>query len=138
MTLADDFTEFWAHYPRKVGKLAAQQQYEKARKRGVTQQQLLDGIARYLRYKPAYADWAHPKTWLNQGRWEDDYDEPVLTPRAEGEDWFAECQRLHAGLCNGRAGHATQLLIDKHREADGREPHPHRKAGLEKERQGVS
>jgi hypothetical protein len=34
----------------------------------------LDGIAQYMKTKPAYADWCHPRTWLSQGRWLDSAD----------------------------------------------------------------
>lgn len=83
MARADDFEEFWRSYPRRVGKLAAQKAYIKARQTGVTQQQLLDGIARYMKGKPQYADFCHPATWLNQGRWEDEYDAPAVTRHTE-------------------------------------------------------
>lgn len=86
MSLTQEFVVFWERYPRKVGKLAAEKAYQRARKSGVTQQQILDGIDRYMANKPEYADWAHPTTWLNQGRWDDDYsgpraDRPVVKPR---------------------------------------------------------
>jgi len=48
MGMAEDFNDFWARYPRRIGKLAALAAYQKARKSGVTQQQLLDGIGRYV------------------------------------------------------------------------------------------
>mgnify|MGYP001616411375 CR=1 FL=1 len=68
----DDFTEFWAIYPRKVGKLAAEKAYAKARQ-VASQEELLAGVERYKRNKPGYADWCHPRTWLVQGRWLDEY-----------------------------------------------------------------
>jgi len=67
----NDFEEFWAAYPRRVVKLAAQKAYTTARKTA-TQEQLLLGIEAYKRTKPAYAYWCHPKTWLTQGRWMDE------------------------------------------------------------------
>lgn len=71
-TYEADFEEFWLAFPRRVGKLAAQKVYQKARRGGVTQEALLDGIAAYRRSKPDYADWCHPRTWLMQGRWMDE------------------------------------------------------------------
>lgn len=41
------------------------------------------------------------------------YAEPL---NESGEDWYAECQRLHDGKCNGRHGHHTQRVIDQARE----------------------
>lgn len=73
---ADDFAEFWSRYPRRVGKLAAKTAYEKARKSGVTQAELLAGLERYITTKPAWQDWCHPRTWLVQGRWLDEVEVP--------------------------------------------------------------
>lgn len=67
----DGFAQFWAAYPRKVGKLAAEKAYRQAVKQA-SAGELLEGVQRYLRTKPSYADWCHPKTWLNQGRWMDE------------------------------------------------------------------
>lgn len=75
-----DFEVFWQHYPRKIGKLAAKKAFDRAVKSGgATLTELLDGIAAYLKHKPAYADWAHPSTWLNAGRWMDEYDDSTAT-----------------------------------------------------------
>jgi hypothetical protein len=66
------FEEFWAIYPRKVGKIDAQKAYEKAillttiDKIRVAAQSL---AARSKTMEPQYIP--HPATWLNQGRWDD-------------------------------------------------------------------
>jgi len=73
------FTAFWSAYPRKVGKLAAQKAYTKARQT-VSAEDLLAGLERYKVTKPSYADWCHAKTWLTQGRWLDQDDTPVGRP----------------------------------------------------------
>jgi hypothetical protein len=67
-----DFEEFWRLYPRRVGKIAAQKEYDKVRRGGTTQDELLDGITQYVKTKPSYADYCHPRTWLAQGRWMDE------------------------------------------------------------------
>ena len=66
-----DFQQWWTRYPLKVGKLAAQKAYDRVRRGGITCDELLDGIADYIVNKPSYADFCHPTTWLNQGRWMD-------------------------------------------------------------------
>jgi hypothetical protein len=71
MSVQQDFEQFWRSFPRKVGKLAAEKEYQRARKRA-TADEILAGIQVYLVTKPAYADWCHPKTWLSQGRWLDE------------------------------------------------------------------
>lgn len=104
-----DFEEFWNHYPLRVGKLAAQREYEKVRKvHGATQAELLDGIDRYKRNKPAYADWAHARTWLHQGRWMDQYGKPNgngSTQQPSTVQWMDECRRLHNGACGLSKSH---------------------------------
>jgi hypothetical protein len=80
-TMAAEFDEWYAAYPRKVGRLAAQKAYEKARKTGATAQELRAGIGRYIEHKPSYADFCHPQTWLSQGRWLDSYDKPEVVQK---------------------------------------------------------
>jgi len=79
------FTAFWSAYPRKVGKLAAQKAYTKARQT-VSAEDLLAGLERYKVTKPSYADWCHPKTFLSQGRWMDEPEALMhrLCPRCGG------------------------------------------------------
>lgn len=103
-----EFTAFWNAFPRRVGRLAAEKAYVKARTlHGATQAELLDGIRRYVEGKPAYADYCHPVTWLNQGRWMDDYDPPAVLTTAT--DWWAECQQHHGGSCVKRWTHEWRM-----------------------------
>ena len=74
------FDQFWAAYPRHVGKLAAMKAYAKAL-RLASPEQILAGVEVYKRIKPPYADWAHASSWLNAGRW---MDEPDQQPVARG------------------------------------------------------
>ncbi len=73
VTDTDDFAAFWALYPRKVKKLLAEPAYRKALKQA-THEEIMAGLQTYLKTKPAYADWAHPTSWLNAGRWMDEPD----------------------------------------------------------------
>jgi hypothetical protein len=58
-------------------------EYAKVRKGGITQEELLDGVANYIASKPDYADWCHARTWLSQGRWLDEPDTvPAVKPAA--------------------------------------------------------
>jgi hypothetical protein len=89
-----DFDQFWAAYPRRIGKLDAIKAYAKART-VATGAEILAGVALYIRHKPEYADWCHPATWLNRGRWMDEYDVPVVkvqedcphTPECHNRSW---------------------------------------------------
>lgn len=66
------FERFWARYPSKVGKAAAEKSFDRVRKSGkVAFDELMAGLERYIANKPHSREWANPQTWLNQGRWED-------------------------------------------------------------------
>lgn len=74
------FDEFWSVYPRREAKSAAKVKFAAAVKRGVSFDVILIGAKRYRddpNREPQYT--AHPATWLNQGRWDDD----PLPPRAQ-------------------------------------------------------
>lgn len=66
------FEEFWKAYPRHVGKDGAFKVWKTATKR-VDVRTIIDGAMRY-RDDPNREDefTAHPSTWLNAGRWNDD------------------------------------------------------------------
>ncbi len=90
-----EFEIFWRVFPRKIGKLDARTCYERARGLA-TAKQILDGVEGYKAAKPEYADWCHPSTFLNQGRWMDEPDEkPVAV------SWQTRCP--HEPVC----GNAT-------------------------------
>lgn len=64
-----DFDQFWAAYPNKVGRRAAEKSFVAARKR-VSQADLMSGLVAYVN-KSDDRPWCNPTTWLNQDRWED-------------------------------------------------------------------
>ncbi|MFE5837227.1 hypothetical protein [Arthrobacter sp. NPDC056493] len=72
--LAEDFNDWYAIYPKHVGRGAAVNSYSKARKNGATAEELAAGARRYADERkgqdPQYT--AAPATWLNQERWTDD------------------------------------------------------------------
>lgn len=75
-----EFTEFWAAYPRKVGKQAAIKAYSKAMKL-TDPQKILEGIQKIDVTEPQYIP--HPATWLNAGRWDDE----VIKPKETYSPW---------------------------------------------------
>jgi hypothetical protein len=77
-----DFDTFWAAYPRRVGKFDAVKAYANART-VATAAEILAGVETYKQHKPEYCDYAHPSSWLNKGRWMDEYDEPEAKPAFE-------------------------------------------------------
>lgn len=103
-----DFESFWASFPRRVGKLAAQKAYAKAR-RSASASDILAGVRRYVAHKPHYADFCHPTTWLNQGRWMDEYPaEQSVNPLA----WMDECRTEHGGECGSHYRHDFRMKLD--------------------------
>lgn len=69
---SDQFEAFWSEYPRKVAKGAARKAFKSAIKK-TTIEEILCGVRGYVAHKPDYADYAHPATWLNGERWNDEY-----------------------------------------------------------------
>ena len=102
MSREADFEVWWQAYPRKVGKLGAQREYERIRKK-VGADDLLQGITRYRAAKPAYADWCHPMTFLRQGRWLDEVPDAAGVEWADVWDW----QCPHQPRCPHRAACAV-------------------------------
>jgi hypothetical protein len=105
VTLGEDFTAFWAAYPRRVGKLDALKAYEKARKVD-SAENIMAGVERYKQHLPDEARFVcHPATWLNKGRWMDEEDAPVMAPvkvdcphdpRCNSKDWCATMREREA------------------------------------------
>lgn len=93
-SFADEFEYVWNMYPRKQGKQNAFKAYEKARRAGTPQQEIIDGLNGYLNYikiervSPKYI--AMGSTWFNQNRWKDDYTvhrEPTTKDLADQFDY---------------------------------------------------
>ena len=72
------FDEFYKAYPKKVAKPNALKAYEKALKL-TTHDKIMEGVEKYKKQiqlnktEPQFI--AMPATWLNGGRWDDDYTE---------------------------------------------------------------
>lgn len=71
------FAEFWKTYPRREGKGKAREAFGRVVANGTQPEILVAAAARYASYhwrmKTEVKYIAHPTTWLNQERWEDDY-----------------------------------------------------------------
>lgn len=78
------FDEFWAHYPKKVGKKAARKEWDKAH---VTPE-LFEQIQKTLDWEIEQWDdpqfIPHPRTWLSQGRWDDEPVAVAQKPKPNG------------------------------------------------------
>lgn len=74
-----DFETFWKAYPRRIGKGNARKAYAKAL-RLASPAEIAEGLARFNQAEPWRGDiqfCPHPSTWLNQERWDDEYDTPA-------------------------------------------------------------
>lgn len=97
----DGFDEFWQAVPRKIAKPKAQQAYAKAMRK-TDARTLIAAMRRYAESRigedPKYT--AHPASWLNAGRWEDEPDQPKLSQITGGNHGkpTASAQRLSAFL----------------------------------------
>jgi hypothetical protein len=84
-----NFNEFYALYPRKQGRRAAEKSWQRLSSQ--EQQDALEALPNHLEYwklKQTEKDFIpHPATWLNQGRWEDELDMTVKTK--EDKSWMA-------------------------------------------------
>jgi hypothetical protein len=98
---------FWPAYPHKIGKPAAARAFATAIKKASIEQ-ILAGLARYVRDKPPDRPWCNPATWLNQDRW---LDQPAPASASNG----------HAkpnGRSNGTAEAVRWFLQDGPNEPD--------------------
>lgn len=75
----DAFDTFWQAYPSKQGKKPARTSFARAVKaHGIVA--IMEGLARYKRFKPPDRAWLHPTTFLNQERYLDDPEPQQLAP----------------------------------------------------------
>ncbi len=85
----DGFSEWWAAYPRKIGKRQAERSYKAALKAGATPEELLESLEAHKQHwrlantETRYIK--HPATWLNAGSWMDELtsDLPAANPEEE-------------------------------------------------------
>jgi hypothetical protein len=69
------FMKFWGMYPRRISRKAAFKSWEKAIKDGADPSAVIEAVGRYIVHLEVTGhDIAYPATWLNQARWEDEYE----------------------------------------------------------------
>jgi hypothetical protein len=84
----EDFETFWRAYPRRIGKGAARAEFAKAIGK-TTVSNMLSAIAAYIANKPAYQDFKHPRTWLHQECWDDEWTQPAQRNTGRRTTWDA-------------------------------------------------
>jgi len=87
-TLTEErFNEFWAAYPKKVGKKAAEAAWKKIKPDADFHDRIMTAIGRarvteqWTREGGRFIP--NPATWLNQGRWDDEYGEVEIDGTAK-------------------------------------------------------
>jgi len=80
--MSNGFDVFWSLYPRRVAKRAAFREWEKEVRAGADPEVIIAGLRRQLptmaRKEPQFIP--HARTWLHQGRWEDEIESEVARP----------------------------------------------------------
>lgn len=106
-SLRERFERFWDVYPKKVGKDAAWIEFQK-RNPG---DDLTDEMITVIQQQRALEQWRkeggqyipNPRTWLHQGRWQDEVS--TVSQKPSASDWAEECKELHGGTCSKRWDH---------------------------------
>jgi hypothetical protein len=121
--LASEFEAmFWLVYPKREAKKAALKAYAKARVEA-TAEQIVEAVHQYIAHKPSWQNYALPGSWLNAGRYFDEYDaptkarapQPVEDILASLGHWTAGCKRMHGGTCQSSTEHYAK--VDAHAES---------------------
>lgn len=74
------FDKIWAIYPKKTMKKQGLAAYKKAIKKGVTHEEIEQGVLNYVAYQKLNSSWLKPMDggrWFQKERWTDEYD---MTP----------------------------------------------------------
>lgn len=84
----EDFERFWKAYPRKIGKGAAKQEFKKIKPSTSLLEKMISAVEACKKTEQWKKDGGqyipHPKTWLHQGRWDDEIEKPHRNMGWEG------------------------------------------------------
>lgn len=87
-----DFNALWVKYPRKEGKAKAFKSYERAIKKGVTNETISQGIDRYnahiARNNTTMQYVKQGSTWFNNQSWDDEYVDSNQRKEVDREHFF--------------------------------------------------
>jgi hypothetical protein len=108
------FDKFYALYPRKQGRRAAEKSWQ--RLSSLEQQDALEALPNHIEYwklKQTEKDFIpHPATWINQGRWEDELDMEVKKNKKPDLPWYSSeeltAQKAQEVQCPAYAGEGWQ------------------------------
>jgi len=81
---SEEFTSWWAGYPKKIGKVRAFAEWKAAKKRGMTADVATVALGGYIRLcEREERKILDPERWLKYNRWADDYAEATKDPSDE-------------------------------------------------------
>lgn len=113
------FDRFWSTYPRRVAKPAARKAWAAAMKRGADPEQIIAAARLYAtnprrqESDPKYT--AHPATWLNQERYDDEPEEswqpPAPRTNSARDEKYLKHQALREELFGARTSGPTLNVI---------------------------
>lgn len=85
-TRQNRFDEFWAVYPKKVGKPAAKKNFDRAVKAGADPGEIIAGANRYAVSVAGKESGfvKHPQGWLTDGRWSDEVSAQPVPQQSDG------------------------------------------------------
>jgi len=112
-TLAQEFDQFWAIYPRRVSRQDAMKAYGHARVTA-TAEEILAGARAYLDHLPEDIRFVpYAASWLRASRWQDEHETALPVKVPADFDWYRECALLHGGACGGdRMRHHLRKQIE--------------------------
>ena len=86
---SEQFENIWSIYPRKIGKLAAWKEFNKALKNGATYDEIGRGVIAYGEYitenRTEQRFICHLRTWLHNCRWHDNLTEERANNRRQSD-----------------------------------------------------
>ena len=97
----DRFDEFWGHWPNKKAKRHAQKMWVKNNCDEIADK-IIDAIPAYMSEvkRLGWLNYAHPGSWIEGHRWEDEYDQPEPEQVSSGTNDFLE-RRKQMRVVNG-------------------------------------
>ena len=114
------FAEFWAEYPKKVGKQAARTSWKRIKPDAKLHERIMQAVATAKKSEQWNREGGrfvpNPSTWLNQGRWDDE-----LTPANTTQERKGQTHGTNSGHSDGlRAAQntGTETTLSGFRMAD--------------------
>lgn len=123
-----EFDEFWAAYPKRPNnpKKPAKLKYMAARKRGVSHEEIMQGVKEYAETRvnedPKFTKLA--ETWLNKECWQDDYSVYGSKPQQAEDDsqkWLDEIVAAFPGHVGDRAEAAKLISVELSKGVQGKD-----------------